>query len=295
MRLIDKIFIVLVYITVLVIMIYLGLLFGDDFRLFLDNLLALIMILVLIFGIIGAFAYYYKVGQVRKNERIENYQQGATKERSIYRDLEKREKEFLKEKFKKTGKNEFDLDLRSPVFRVIGKVLIHQNEKVKIWKVRDFEIAEKNFPEIKNKIFAELEEVAVEFSPFSNWVWDVYGFESGRREWVMKLSESVYEDLKDRKLSVIPRAPFGSHNLPKLRRHDLISFSNNQMDNIVVEVTKTHHYQSTEELLEAEGLNNVFPYSKTIEEGVNLLNNIEDYKSRIKEGGIYAIGIKYLN
>jgi ASC-1-like (ASCH) protein len=51
-------------------------------------------------------------------------------------------------------------------------------------------------------------------------------------------------------------------------------------------------YNSVKEMLESERLERVLPEVNSIEEGIKLYHNLPGYEERIKENGIYAIGLE---
>ena len=231
-------------------------------------------------------------------ERAESYFKGATKERLVHRELKEWEKYILDCKYKDSGDKNYDLDRRAPVFRVQGKLVLNDpqlDEIVKVkehWSIRGFIIDEDNFPDIRYKVFEEGEEVAVEFSPFSKWVWDVYKIVNGKRDWLMQLSNENFGLLKSGQIKVVPRAPYGTHRLEEIKRGDFITFNNMGLGVTVdVEVEYIKHYKIAEDLLKAEGVENVYPQVKSFEEAAHLLNSIENYYKRIQKGGIYAIRV----
>jgi len=266
----------------------------------------LIYVLFYLITVIGApvlalFLYKRKIRESAALERVENYVQGAIKEKIIHRELKEWEKFFLEEKYKETKNKDYDLDRRAPIFRIQGNLVtlsLVSNEVIKLkeeWNVRGFKMNEENFPDIRYKIFAEGEEVAVEFSPFSKWVWDVYKIVNGKRDWLMQLSNENFGLLKSGQIKVIPRAPYGTHRLEEIKRGDFITFNNMGIGVTVdVEVEYIKHYKTAEDLLKAEGVENVYPQVKSFEEAAHFLNSIENYYKRIQKGGIYAIRVGLL-
>ena len=74
---------------------------------------------------------------------------------------------------------------------------------------------------------------------------------------------------------------------------DTITFTNNITNEIMtVGVLFVHHYYSTREMLETEGIKNVLSSGLDIEGGIKSYNSFNGYKKRIEKYGIYAIGIK---
>src|SRR3990172_481794 len=146
---------------------------------------------VLISCVLSINAYRNKLSRVAAHERIETYLTGALKEKLIERELFEAEKALLELKFKKTGNRDFDLDRRSGVFRIQGQLVkLPPNPKVlEEWSVRGLTITEINYPDIRFKDFHDGDQIVVEFSPYSKWVWELYKVVGDKRVWMMNLSE----------------------------------------------------------------------------------------------------------
>ncbi len=270
-----------------------------------DVLLAIIIYLAFtIAGIAVALSYYTeRVRQRGAWQRLETYLHGAKKEKVLHRELKRWEQYFLEQKYKKTRDSNFDLDRRAPVFKIQGRVVKLPRSGSKLlklkeeWNVRGFVINELNFPGIKFKHFKNGEELAVEFSPYSKWVWEVYRIIGGKRNWLINLYSETFELLKAGKANVIARAPYGSHRLETMRSGDLITFTNaaatkhGLAPRVTVKVENVSHHLSPEAMLESEGLENVFPDEKSIEDAKSKLYSIKGYRARVEQGGIYAIRV----
>lgn len=78
-----------------------------------------------------------------------------------------------------------------------------------------------------------------------------------------------------------------------MEKGDTIVFENEdtheQMKTVVLFV---HHYPHIRSMLEKEGVENVLSSGGNIEEGIESYHSLGDYEERIKEFGIYAIGIE---
>lgn len=182
---------------------------------------------ILIGSIVFSFVTYddYVVRKsIQKDlDKLETKYQGPIKEKLLHRELEEWEKLLLEQKYKQTREKQFDLDRRSPVFRIQGKLVKLDpttNGNLRIqeeWNVRGFTINAENFPDIRYKAFREGEELQVEFSPFSKWVWDVFRVEDGRRKWLLNIDRGNFNLLKAGLIQAVARAPFGSHNIEKMR------------------------------------------------------------------------------
>lgn len=240
-------------------------------------------------------------------EHAESILTGGIKEKLIYRTLEPYEIEILKNKFKTTSDKNYDLDLRSPVFRTQGQLIrqnpvgndfISLNEQ---WGVRGIVMNEDNFPAINNTFFRNGEEIAIEFSPYSKWIWDTYKIFQSKRVWLMSLSDDVFKLLKSKKVKVVCRVPLGSHDLKDIKLDEYIEFTNSKVSllgggtKILTKIDYLHHYPKFEDLIDSEKLINVFPNFQTTEEAVIFFNSLGNFAQRIKAGGVYAIGITTLD
>ncbi|OGY24012.1 MAG: hypothetical protein A2126_00850 [Candidatus Woykebacteria bacterium GWB1_45_5] len=262
--------------------------------------LATILIPV-VFSLLALLLYRRRVQKRAVLERVESLIEGATKEKLIHRELKEWEKYVLEEKYKEKGNKNYDLDRRAPVFRVQGRLVKLEPTgsglvRLKVeWSIRGFKLNEENFPDIRYRIFAEGEEVAVEFSPFSRWVWDVYKIVDGKRKWLMNLGNESFNLVASGVVSVVPRAPYGTHLLEEIKRGDLVCFNNMGTGRTAdVEVEYIKHYIKAGDLIKAEGLEEVYPSAKSFEEAIKWLNSIENYEKRIYKGGVYALRVRLL-
>jgi ASC-1-like (ASCH) protein len=274
----------------------------------LGNLLAIAVYLAFTLGGVAIALSYYseRVRQRGAWQRLETYLHGGKKEKILHRELAAWEQYFLEQKYKKTKNKNFDLDRRAPVFKIQGRVVKLPRGGSKLlklkeeWNVRGFVINETNYPDIKYKHFKKGEELTVEFSPYSKWVWDVYRIVAEKRNWLMNLYSESFESLKSGKTNVIARAPYGSHRLETMRSGDLITFTNASATkhglspNVTVRVENVSHYSNPEAMLESEGLENVYPNERSIESAVEKLNSLYSYRERVKKGGVYAIRVSPL-
>jgi len=257
--------------------------------------------LFLVVATIAFLRFQLRVNNRSEVERVESFVEGAYKEKLIQRELEGWEKIVLETKYKETRNNNFDLDRRSPVFKIQGKLIrmpAVNNEAAslgELWSVRGLTISEENYPDIRYKSFEEFPEVVVEFSPFSKYVWDIYGIVGDNRVWSMYLDERNFEILNEELLKVVVRAPFGNHDLGKLRIGEVIRFVGLGMGREkFVKVDYVHHYNLVEQLLKSEKFTDIYPNAKSAEEVKNLINSYHDYPKRISKGGVYAIGVEYI-
>jgi ASC-1-like (ASCH) protein len=87
----------------------------------------------------------------------------------------------------------------------------------------------------------------------------------------------------------------------KLQPSDTLFFKDTNNEILKTKVMKNNskgayvkHYHSAEELVINEGLENVWPNAKSFEEAVNKCLQFPGYKDRVKQNGIYAIGLEKL-
>jgi len=255
----------------------------------------------LVVATVAFLRFQLRVNNRSEVEKVESFVEGAYKEKLIQRELEGWEKIVLETKYKETQNNNFDLDRRSPVFKIQGKLLrmpAVNNEAAslgELWSVRGLTISEENYPDIRYKSFEEFPEVVVEFSPFSKYVWDIYGIVGDKKVWSMYLDEQSFDFLDKKQSKIIIRAPFGSHDLNKLRSGEIIRFIGLGMGRYVfVKVDFVHHYKTIDDLLISEKFTEILPTAKSVEEVRRFIHSLHDYEMRIAKGGVYAIGIEYI-
>lgn len=249
----------------------------------------------------------YEDYQLRKKvqqalDEQETRYQGPIKEKLLYRELDGWEKQLLEQKYKQTKEQKYDLDRRSPVFRIQGRLVKLSptaNGNIKIqeeWTVRGFTINADNFPDIRYKGFREGEELQVEFSPFSSWAWDVFRVVDGKRKWLLNVEHNNFKLLKSGLLKALVRAPFGTHQLERMQTGEYLTLTDMGSGEIKeVKIAYVKKYPNLTMLLTSEGVVNICPTVKTIPEAEAIINTYTDYEKRIAEGGVYAIGIEYLN
>jgi len=265
----------------------------------------LAQIIISTVGLLIVFSKFkLKIHKRRALEHIESLITGGIKEKLIHRELEDYEREILRNKFKRTRNKNFDLDARSPVFRIQGQLISMRASGSKIvsikehWSVRGIVLNEDNFPLINHNFFKDGEEIAIEFSPFSKFVWDAYKIFKGKRVWLMGLSEDFFKLLKEGKVNVIARVPLGSHDFKDLRIFEYIAFFNAKFSilgngpNVLTKVGSIHHYENLENLIDSEGLQNVFPQSQSKDLAVGYFLSLANFKERIQRGGVYAIHVE---
>jgi ASC-1-like (ASCH) protein len=229
-----------------------------------------------------------------KNSLIE----GGIKNKQIHRDLAEYEKVLLERFHKESGDRKYDLDRRSPVFKVQGPLYKQEGkpdkfvEVVERWFVKGIEITAENYPPIKFQDFIEGEELVVEFSPRSHYVWDVYRIAGRARNWFMYLDPQVFDQLLiSKSKKIIGRAPFGNHNLDEIDTGDIITFKHFRTGRgINAEVTKIARYSTVGDMIDKEGLATILPAKTDKGELIKYYESF--YKQRIEQGGIYAFTVE---
>lgn len=261
---------------------------------------------VILASLISAIAYivfnrFEKKRYLKKAEYL-SFKEGGVKNKQIHRTLEEYEKVYLEHLHRKTGDSKYDLDRRSPVFKVQGKLYKQEGKRdryVEIpekWYVKGLEINESNYPPLRFKHFNENDELVVEFSSHSGYVWDVYRVFGTHKNWFMYLAPEIFDQLIAEKIKVVGRAPFGKHYLKEIKNGDVITFSHimsgRRVDTKIKEVS---HYDSAKDMVEKEGLKDLLPEAKNASEVVSFYESLYNYKGRIAKGGIYAFRVSLLD
>ncbi len=121
-------------------------------------------------------------------------------------------------------------------------------------------------------------------------------------EWILKVYEEAYTDISLNGKVVEGRVPDPSNpdkNYGLILPQDEIIFQAIHRDGtpikgleeMIFPVTYNHHYATVGEMLESEGLENLVPGCKSIEEGIEVYLGFPGYEERVKKYGIYAIGL----
>ena len=112
----------------------------------------------------------------------------------------------------------------------------------------------------------------------------------------MNLYPECFEAIKSGRKTIEGRARSEKRDYEKMKSGDTIVFTNTETkENFGVKVEMATHYQNVEEMLKKEGLSNVQPNAKTVQEGIKKYYAIENYEERIKKDGIYAIKVCVAN
>ena len=279
--------------------------FREPRALFVLTMVAVFTLSVLISFILAAAYIFFS--SLDKQAHIEvshkkSFEEGGVKSKQIHRTLEEYEKELLSQLYKKTRNKNYDLDRRSAVFKVQGKLYKQPGradpyvEIPERWFVKGVEINENNYPPIRFKIFSEEEEIVVEFSPYSGYVWDVYKVYGGHRNWFLYLAPEIFNQVATGEIKMVGRAPYGNHNLEEIKTGDIITFTQLTYGRrIDVKVERIRAYKTLKDMVDSEGVENLLPQAKTIEEVTSFYSSLFNYRERIKKGGIYSLRINLLN
>ena len=125
--------------------------------------------------------------------------------------------------------------------------------------------------------------------------------ESLKTEWVLPLFLEAYQAIAMHGKNVEGRVPDPSKpekNYGEIIVGDTVLFravdrtiQPTGHPDLVYPVTFNLHYPDVTSMLVSEGLRNVLPGVKTIEEGVRVYHSLPDYAERIEKNGIHAIGL----
>lgn len=111
-----------------------------------------------------------------------------------------------------------------------------------------------------------------------------------RKTWHLNILNRYFALIKNGRKIVEGRAPSPTLDYTDMKPGDMLIFANVETDEeLTVTVDKVLHYPTVQEMLRTERLENCLPGTKTVIEGIALINSIADYKQRIQKGGIYAI------
>lgn len=222
----------------------------------------------------------------------ESLANGGIKEASLYRPLLDYEKQILDWQFQSTKDKNLDLDRRSPVFRVVGNLLKNGEGESEVALVRGLEITKENYPGQNYQLFADYTDVAVEFSPFSNKIWDIYRLVGEKRNWYFHLPENLIKQIREGTKTVDLRAPFGDHNLRELKRGDVISYIANSRVLLNAEITNVRYFRTLKQALTNINFRKIMPEAQTEKDLVTYLNTLPSYLPRINQYGVFLVEVK---
>lgn len=88
-----------------------------------------------------------------------------------------------------------------------------------------------------------------------------------------------------------PERPYADYG--KITIEDILKFVllDNKDKWFKTKIKYIYHYKTPEEMLKAEGLENMLPGIKTIKEGAAIYRSFPGYMERIEKYGMYAFGI----
>lgn len=84
-------------------------------------------------------------------------------------------------------------------------------------------------------------------------------------------------------------------NYNNIKKGDILEFKNENSEKIKCTVKENAWYESSLKLLEMEGTRYTLSSTNDINEGIESINRFTGYKEGIKENGIHALHIEYMN
>lgn len=123
---------------------------------------------------------------------------------------------------------------------------------------------------------------------------DQYGRITYSMHYHFNLHTNLFIAIKNKTKHIEGRAMRNENDRYKnIVQGDIIIFENEENHELITtEVQFVRHYRMVKEMLTSEGIKNILPEIKSIEEGIRKYESIPTYKERVKKFGIYAIGIK---
>lgn len=115
-------------------------------------------------------------------------------------------------------------------------------------------------------------------------------------EYNLDINDRAFRAIKDLKKRIeIRTTKIGNHfDYKNLKVNDTILFTSYSNDKMLIKITDINWYESIEKLLTMEGTKYTLSSTDDYNEGIKSINNISGYKDAIRENGVYAIHIKYL-
>lgn len=86
----------------------------------------------------------------------------------------------------------------------------------------------------------------------------------------------------------------GNSYYTKIKSGSVLRLYNREKE-IWCEVTHTHSYSTFKAMLEKEGLKNMLPQAKSIEDGIRIYRSFPTFAEKEKQFGAYAIGVKFID
>lgn len=111
----------------------------------------------------------------------------------------------------------------------------------------------------------------------------------------LKLKDKYFHLMKSGRKNIEGRTPKDESDsmYDDMKVGDTITFTNNTSQEIMLcKILSIIKFQNLKLMFEFIGIENALPDVDSIEEGIEIYNNISNYKARIEKFGIYAIGIK---
>ena len=85
----------------------------------------------------------------------------------------------------------------------------------------------------------------------------------------------------------------GTPHYTKIKAGSVLHLYNKEKE-IYCDVIYTHSYPSFEDMLKHEGLHNMLPQARTINDGIQIYRSFPNFAEKEKKYGAYAIGVKFI-
>lgn len=116
------------------------------------------------------------------------------------------------------------------------------------------------------------------------------------KEYLFDINDRAFNAIKNKTKKVEIRVTKldGSFDYSILNANDVIYFSNSNSEIILCKIIKINWYKTIEELLTIEGTEYTLSSTNDFNEGIKSINSFNGYKEGIKENGVYAIHVEYV-
>lgn len=110
---------------------------------------------------------------------------------------------------------------------------------------------------------------------------------------IFRVQDKYFQMIKDGSKNVEGRINNNKYSV--LNKGDIIKFSANENNKTIeCRVVGIKKYETFKEMLSKEGIENMLPGIKNIEEGVRIYESFGDYRNKVKQQGCIAIKFKPL-
>lgn len=112
--------------------------------------------------------------------------------------------------------------------------------------------------------------------------------------WKLNLYHHIYPYIASGKKTVEGRAWSKKRDYRKMKRGDMIVFSDlGSKNKTVATIRSVKHYKNVRDYLLGEGLKKCLPWAKSLADGIGIYYGIaDDWEVRIRKGGIFAIRVR---